>query len=307
VTVPQEVAGQRVDVAVARLAPDISRRQARRLVDSGSVFVDGKRLQVCSRPVRAGSVLEVHLAPPRESPDVRVILADESIVVVDKPAGTPTEATREGAAGTLAHALSDKLREAGQDTTFLHAANRLDTDTTGVVLFARSNESARSLAAQLHGQTAVRRYLAVVAGDPKWLRARLDQPLGKAKDGSGKVVADAEGAPCLTLATVVARGPDGALVHCAPLTGRTHQLRVHLANTGHPLVGDKKYGRPLRGVPHLGLHALSIAFAHPARPDDGLLRVSAPLPPEFLEACATVGVAAAAARAVARTLCPELS
>lgn len=299
-TVPDELGGQRLDVVVARLAPQISRRQARRLVEDGAVFVDGKRVQVCSRPLRPGARLEVAVPTGAPRPQARpgIVRLDESLVVADKPAGVPTEPTREGSRGTLLAALSDLLREQGEDARYLHAVHRLDTDTTGVVVFARSAAAARLVGQQLHDGTAERRYLALVEGVPAWARARLDASLARARDAQGRVQVDPDGAPAVTLVTVLAPGTRGSLVLCNPRTGRTHQLRVHLAHAGHPLVGDRRYGppapggrpRPPRTDPsqaHLGLHALSLAFVHPRGEP---IHLSAPPPPAFLDAAEAWGV-----------------
>jgi 23S rRNA pseudouridine1911/1915/1917 synthase len=305
-TVPDELAGQRLDVVIPRLAPQISRRQTRRLVEDGAVFVDGKRVQVCSRAVRGGARLEVALpsAAAERRPEVQVglVTLDADLVVCDKPAGVPTEPTREGSRGTLLAALVDALKARNEDTGFLHAVHRLDTDTTGVVVFARSADAARTIGKQLHDGTAERRYLALVDGVPPWVRARLDQPLSRTRDAMGRVQVDPDGAPALTLATVLVPGTSGSLVLCAPRTGRTHQLRVHLAQAGHGLVGDRRYGRGR--APHLGLHALSLAAVHPGGQET---RWCAPPPPAFFDAAASRGVPPDAVRAVMKHLAPELA
>jgi 23S rRNA pseudouridine1911/1915/1917 synthase len=300
-TVPEELAGQRLDVVIARLAPQISRRQARRLVDDGAVFVDGKRVQVASRALRPGAVLEVAVPTraPRPQPQPGVVAIDEHIVVADKPAGAPTEPTREGARGTLHSALIDALRARGEQVSYLHAVHRLDTDTTGVVVFARSPDAARKVGRQLHDGSAERRYLALVEGLPPWGIARLDQPLTRARDSDGRVRVDPVGVPALTRVTLLVPGTTGALLLCAPQTGRTHQLRVHLADAGHPLVGDRRYGSRQARAPHLGLHALSLALVHPA---GHLVRLAAPPPAAFYEAARARGVPDAAVDAVVRRL-----
>ncbi|HEY4220428.1 MAG TPA: RluA family pseudouridine synthase [Myxococcota bacterium] len=303
--VPAELAGLRLDIAVTRLAPQLSRRQTKRLVEDGLVFVDGKRVQVCSRAVRTGGQLLIEDQAPQhdDAPAPRVLALDADIVVVDKPAGVPTEPTREGSRGTLLASLKDELNARGVQTNFLHAVHRLDTHTTGVVMFARNADAAHALGRQLHDGLAERRYLALVAGCPPWLRARLDFPLAKNRGDDGKIRIDENGAAAVTLATVLVPGAALSLVLCAPRTGRTHQLRAHLERAGHPLVGDRLYGGSKRS--HLGLHALSIAVAHP---ESSLgVRFVAPPPPELLEVAAQGGIPAAVVLAAARAVVPELA
>lgn len=306
--VPEELAGERLDVVLARLAPDISRRQARRLVDAGSVFLDGRRSQVCSRPVRAGAAIEVSLAPPRaETPPVELLALDDDLAVISKPARMPAEPTREGSAGSAQRALAELLRERGQSHEGLRAAHRIDVDTTGVLVFARSGVAAQALHAQFAAQRVARRYLALVAGLPSWNRARIDLPLARERDEAGRVQVDPAGAACLTLAVVLARGSQGALLACAPVTGRMHQLRAHLAALGHPLIGDRRYGGT--AAPHLGLHALSVRLVPPAawqRGEQGT-RVAfvAPPPPSFVATALALGLVPEAIEAAARSLAPN--
>lgn len=322
-TVPRDLDGERLDVVIARLAPEISRRAARRLIGDGAVLVGGQRTLVQSRTVRAGTSVEVHMpdgapavpgdgdggdgategagaAPER----VNIIAMEPGFVAVDKPAGMPTEPTRQGARGTLLHALHEALRARGEDVSFLAAAHRLDTHTSGVVIFARTRAVAAVLGAQLAAQSVDRRYLALVDGLPPFESARFDRALARKPGADGRIYARPEaqgGAPALTLARVLARGVDGALLWCAPQTGRTHQIRVHLADAGHPLVDDRRYARPRRPSPHPGLHALAVTLAHPVT--GATATFAAPPAPRFVEACAARGITPdAVAAAVARVL-----
>lgn len=302
---PDELAGERLDVVVARLAPDLSRRQARRLVDAGSVFLDGRRSQVCSRPVKAGAAIEVSLAPHRPpGPPLAIIALDDDLAVIDKPARMPAEPTREASEGSAHHALAELLRARGLAHEGLRAAHRIDVDTTGVLVFARGEAAARALHQQFAAQRVARRYLALVAGLPEWHRRRIDLPLTRHRDQGGRVQVDPAGAPCTTLVVVLARGDQGALVACIPITGRLHQLRAHLAAVGHPLAGDRRYGGAAGA--HLGLHALAVRLVPPGAWERGArderAAFVAPPPPSFVALAGALGVLPEAVEAAATAL-----
>lgn len=305
---PEELSGERLDVVLARLVPDLSRRQARRLIDAGSVFVDGRRCQVCARPVKGGVSVEVNLAPPRPAAAPPALVAlDDDLAVIDKPARMPAEPTREAAAGSAHHALAELLRARGLAHEGLRAAHRIDVDTTGVLVFARHVAAARALHEQFAAQRVARRYLALVAGVPEWGRRRIDLPLARQRDAGGRVSVDPAGASATTLAVVLARGDRGALVCCLPVTGRLHQVRAHLAALGHPLAGDRRYGGA--AMAHLGLHALSVRLVPPAPWAAGERSARAtfvaPPPSTFLALAGALGVFPEAVDAAALALVGE--
>ena len=306
-TVPPSAHGDRLDVALARLAPEMSRRSARRLIDQGSVYVGGKRTRVSSRSVDAGDEITVAVDEGAPAPTARdaapwILALERDFVVVDKPAGVPTEPTRAAAVGALVVELKRALQARGEDVSFLAAAHRLDVDTTGLVVLARTRAAAAALAEQLRERRVERRYLALVGGAPSFTERDVDAPLSRTVDRSGRVRVDPDGLASLTKLAVVGGGARATLLVAEAVTGRTHQIRAHLAHLGHPLVGDARYGGS--SAEHLGLHAAALAFDRPAPSGEGRqgrARFVAPPPPAFRAAARAAGLAddvvdAAAAR-----------
>jgi 23S rRNA pseudouridine1911/1915/1917 synthase len=287
-TVSGADAGARLDHFVA-LKAGCSRAEARRLVDAGRVRVDGRRAKK-GVLLAEGAVVELAGAPPtadelRPVPEperpLSVLHVDDAVVACDKPAGVPTHPLRAGERGTLANALaarhpeclvvSDDPREGG-------VAHRLDVDTSGVVLAARTREAWLALRRAFASGQVEKEYWALVTGAPPDA-GEIDAPLVHA--GAKKVRAvdeeRLEARPARTSFQVIARGEQAALVRARTRTGRMHQVRAHLAHLGHPLVGDVLYGGPpLEGEGHL-LHAARVTFPHPLT--GAPTTVTAPLPP----------------------------
>ncbi len=307
--VPKDAAGSRLDVVLARLQPGMSRRAARKLIDQGSVFVTGKRIRVLSRTVDAGDEIIVALddadAPVVPAlPDAAVLAVEDAFVVVDKPAGVPTEPTRTRATGALTVELKALLRARGLDTTFLAAAHRLDVDTSGLVVVARTKSCAGQLGDQFRDGVVERKYLALVVGEPREDHFDVHATLSK-PDAYGTVHVDERGQKAHTRLRVLARsspGGQGALLIAEAVTGRTHQLRVHLAHIGHALAGDTRYGSPAATAPHLGLHATALAFD---REDGTRARFVAMPPAAFVEAAVALGLTAADVERAAAGLAVE--
>lgn len=252
----QPEAGQRLDQAVSVNVPEMSRRQARELIGRGSVFVDGVRIRVLAHPVPADAKVEVVNDPlPQRQHDeapMRSLLDTPDVVVVDKPAGLATEPTRQAATSVV-----DSFVQQGRA---LAAVHRLDVDTSGVLVLA-SPRAMPAWSAVFRDANVDRLYVALVDGVVVDDAGTIDLPLAPPdRDGRAKVVkADHPNAkPAVTNWRVLARSSTSTLLALRPQTGRTHQLRVHLAHFGHALVGDRRYSTPLPGVTHLGLHALSL-------------------------------------------------
>jgi 23S rRNA pseudouridine1911/1915/1917 synthase len=277
-----------------------SRAEARRLIDDGHVRVNGRRAAK-GLLLQAGARVELAVAPPtdeqkRPQPEPErplvVLLADAALVALNKPAGVPTHPLRAGERGTLANALVARYPECAavaDDPREGGLAHRLDVDTSGVILAARTRDAWQALRRAFGSGQVEKEYWALVAGHPPD-SGEIDAALQHATARTVKAIDDDEwlnqsygttlARPAHTRFEVMARGPDAALVRAKTRTGRMHQVRAHLAHLGHPLLGDALYGGPPApgGAPGHVLHAARITFPHPT--GGASTTVSARLPPE---------------------------
>jgi 23S rRNA pseudouridine1911/1915/1917 synthase len=257
--------GLRLDQILAKRVAGLSRRKARVLLDLGGVFVDRSRVKVASRPVRAGQEIEVHLggvlarasgevgAAARAHDDAAlppyaVVFEDDDVIVVDKPAGLVTAPTPESDRGNLAYLLGQRP---GAGT--VHLVHRIDRPTSGLLVFAKTDDANRALSAAFVAHAVEREYHAVAVGAIA-SAATIDQPIG-----DRRAVTHVAPVEALRGATLVA---------CRLETGRTHQIRIHLTAAGHPVAGDPQHGRHLARAftprpPRLALHARVLGFGHP--------------------------------------------
>jgi 23S rRNA pseudouridine1911/1915/1917 synthase len=266
--------GVRLDVFLAGATP-LSRRAARRLSADGLVWRNGEALRVLSRTVTTGDVIDV-LRPPEELglarqpqlPPVDVLYRDGWLLVANKPAGMLTAPAENMAADELAldHLVMLTLAlEAGR-RPFVRLVHRLDRVTTGAVLFALAPEALPRLTVLWSRGKVERRYLAVVEGRPTWTRDLIELSISRDRSHRWKFQAGPGGRPARTEARVLSCLDDGlAVVECRLDTGRTHQVRVHLAARGHPVLGDRLYGSQRPNLaPRPLLHAWSLALPHPS-------------------------------------------
>jgi 23S rRNA pseudouridine1911/1915/1917 synthase len=287
-SVPAEQAGATLAAVVRSQLPGESWSAVRRLVAGRRVKVLGELCLDPARRLKAGDLVEVlaHSAPvPRPQEALALRHLDEHVVVVEKPSGVSTvrhpserEWTRERKA--LSPTLEDLVpaaiaRAEGRrpgSLPRLRVVHRLDKETSGLVVFARTVEAERSLGKQFHAHTVTRRYLAVVPGrvSPQRVATRLVRDRGDGRRGS--TTAPDQGKEAITHIDVVERLPAHTLLGCRLETGRTHQIRIHLAELGHPVCGDRVYCRrpdglvmaDRSGAPRLALHATELGFRHPA-------------------------------------------
>lgn len=259
-------AGQRLDNILAE--PVGSRAAAQRLIDAGLVSVDGRR-RPKRHPVPAGARVVVaasaHSPAPATVPvaDFAVAYEDEHLLVIDKPAGVVVHPARGHRQGTLSQALSS--RAAGGDAARAGIVHRLDRDTSGLLVVARSDEVHRRLRRALAARTLERRYLALVEGRPPARSGTIDAPIGRDRRRRTRMSIDSdEPREARTHFELAQALPATSLLRVRLETGRTHQIRVHLQAIGHAVAGDPEYGsRGLLGLERQFLHAARLAFAHP--------------------------------------------
>jgi 23S rRNA pseudouridine1911/1915/1917 synthase len=270
-TVDDADAGQRLDALLAE--PLGSRSRAARLIDDGLVRVDGERLPKRHK-VSAGEHITVEDVEEAVAPadvgatvDFDVPYEDEYLLVVDKPAGLVVHPARGHRSGTLAQALAGKVAGGAEDWR-AGIVHRLDRDTSGLLVVARSDEAHAALQRMMKAREITREYTALVEGHPDAESGTIDAPIGR--DRANRTVMStrtAKARDAVTHFEVLERLPRTALLRVRLETGRTHQIRAHLAAIGHPVVGDPQYGGSASGS-RLGLgrqflHASTLMFRHP--------------------------------------------
>ena len=283
-TAEAALAGLRLDQALARLLPRESRSRLARLVEEGAVLVDGGRARPADR-LRGGERLEVTLAPRPEEAAFRpeaialdVVHEDEDVLVVAKPAGLVVHPGSGNWAGTMLNALLHRV-PALKALPRAGIVHRLDKETSGLLVVAKNEAAQQALVRQLQARTVKRTYLAIARGavPPEGV---VDAPIGRHPAQRTRMAVVRGGKPAVTRYRVRERFAAHALLECELETGRTHQIRVHLASIGHPLEGDPVYGgRGARRLPRQALHAWKLAFVHPGT--GRTVRFTAPPPADF--------------------------
>jgi 23S rRNA pseudouridine1911/1915/1917 synthase len=289
--IPASLDGERVDRAVALLT-GWSRADVQTLVERGDVLVDGSEVGKSYR-LRAGSVVELLAEPEADAPPgpdgsvaVEVRHADDDVIVVAKPAGLVVHPGAGHANGTLVNGLLARYPELATvgETMRPGIVHRLDRDTSGLLVVARSARAYETLVEQLAARTMERQYIALVWGRPSSPRGVIDAPIGRSETRRTRMAVRDAGRPARTAYDVDEsfEDPPTSLLTCRLETGRTHQIRVHLAAIGHPVVGDGTYGgkRDRIALDRPFLHAAVLGFAHPATGEH--VRFEEPLPPELM-------------------------
>lgn len=290
-TVTTEEAGQRADSLLARRLEGLTRSAAARLLEEGRVTDRGRPVAKNLR-VQPGQVLEVTLPEPEE-PEARpqdipldVVYEDEDVIVVNKPTGMVVHPAPGHPDGTLVNAL---LHHCGQSLSGINGqlrpgiVHRIDRDTSGLIIAAKNDAAHLALAEQLQDHSLYREYEAVVVGNLREDSGTVDLPIARhPTDRKKMAVNHLNGRRAVTHWTVLARYPGYTHIQCRLETGRTHQIRVHMAALGHPVLGDPVYGGQRKGFPELAgqcLHARQLTFRHPRTGEQ--VTVSCPLPDYF--------------------------
>jgi 23S rRNA pseudouridine1911/1915/1917 synthase len=292
--VPPELAGQRLDRALCALAPAYSRSRAQEAIKNGQVRVDGRSAKP-SLVIETGQ--EIAVRPPAQdapvprtggdesAPPLDVVYEDESVLVVNKPPGLVVHPAPGHERGTLVDALRAHAPglDAGADASRPGIVHRLDKDTSGLLVVAKTGPAHAALAAQLKERRMVKRYLALVEGTMPVAEGAIEAPIGRdprQRQKMGIVATARGGREARTRFRALRTAHGRSLLELQLETGRTHQIRVHLAAVLHPVVGDERYGRAQPPLPpRMFLHAARLEFAHPITGQ--WMVFDAPLPPDL--------------------------
>lgn len=279
----------RADKVLSERLQEYSRSQIQQWLKEGAVLVDGKPIKAKHKVV-AGEEIEIRIPEPEildvvaENIPLEIIYEDDEVAVVNKPQGMVVHPSAGHPNGTLVNALLYHLKNLStiNDVIRPGIVHRIDKDTSGLLMVAKSDFAHESLAKQLKDKSSLRKYIALVHGNISHEKGTINAPIGRSKVNRKKQAVSAEGKPAVTHFTVLERFQDFTLVELQLETGRTHQIRVHMQYIGFPLAGDPVYG-PKKTLPGKGqfLHAQMLGFTHP-RTGEALV-FEAPLPALFEE------------------------
>ncbi len=271
VTVPMTLHGERLDKVLVAIASEFSRSHLQHLLELGHVRLDDSAAVSSSRRVRAGQRVRLELVPTDESRAFRpqamplaILFEDEHLMVIDKPAGLVVHPAPGHWSGTLLNGLLAH-HEGAAALPRAGIVHRLDKDTSGVMMVGKTLPAVTALVRDLAARQVHRRYLALAQGVPASGEFTVDAPIGRDPAVRVRMAVVGSGRPARTDVRCLAAEGNISALQCTLHTGRTHQIRVHLAWKGHPLVGDTLYGgRPQLGMERQALHAAELRLAHPA-------------------------------------------
>lgn len=284
-------ADQRLDQYLAGSCAGLSRTAAKKVIDLGGVHICGRRVRGCSRPVKAGDSIEVYLDhlpldPYRIAP-TDIVFQDSWLIVINKPAAIDSQPTHARFKGTVFEALQYHLQDPfrPQQTPELGMVQRLDRGTSGLMVFSIHQKAHKELTRIFIDHEVEKRYLALVAGVPKQQSGEIRSFLARSRKANQVKSVEKGGKEAITRYTLLETGSAAALLDIELLTGRSHQIRVHMSEQGWPLLGDSLYGGPLEYCGQLIerplLHAAKLAFRHPVTGQS--LDFSAEIPADFAQ------------------------
>jgi 23S rRNA pseudouridine1911/1915/1917 synthase len=301
-------AGWRLDRALAATVPSLSRERLKALIRSGAVEAGGKEVRDPATKVRGEEALRVTVPEPTQAHNqpqdipLTIVFEDEYLLVLDKPVGLVVHPAAGNLDGTLVNAL---LHHCGGSLSGIGGVarpgivHRIDKDTSGLLVVAKTDVAHEGLAKQFAAHSIDRRYLAIVNGAPNAAKGTVDAPLARSATNRKKIaiVEGNRGKRAVTHWRRLNVLTDAALLECSLETGRTHQVRVHMASIGHPLIGDPVYGRSEKTHGKIlkelrfhrqALHAAELGFTHPV--NKNRLSFSSPMPPDMQELFNALGV-----------------
>ncbi len=286
--IPEDLAGQRLDKYLVEALGTLSRSAVQKLITAGEVTVNGE-VERASYLVAAGDSVSVALPEPEEAsraqpPVINVLYEDDALLVVDKPAGLVVHEGSGHRGETLVLALLAMRPELGivdMDPARPGIVHRLDRDTSGTLVVAKTPETLLALQRQFRRRAVSKQYLALVHGAPAPARAAIEAPIGRDEANRARMSVAPGGRYARTEYETLERFKGVSLISVNLLTGRTHQIRVHMAAIGHPVVGDRTYGvrRDTFGARRQMLHAQRLAITHPVTQE--LLTCEAPVPEDM--------------------------
>ncbi len=288
----EEDRGARLDAFLARAMEDLTRSTAAKAIEEGRVLVSGK---VPSKSLKLTGNETIEFTPEEPAPidavpqdiPLDVVYEDDDVIVVNKPSGLVVHPAPGHPDGTLVNAL---LFHCGASLSGVGGAlrpgivHRIDRDTSGLIIAAKNDYAHQFLSAQLADHTLARTYECIVVGNLREDSGTVDAPIARDSRDRKRMAVVPGGRRAVTHWTVLARYPGYTHVQCRLETGRTHQIRVHMAYLGHPILGDTVYGakKPVPGLTGQCLHAVGLQFIHPRTKE--LVSLSCPLPGEFTAA-----------------------
>ena len=285
----EESAGERLDACLARMADGVTRSAAARAIAEGRVLVNGR---AAGKSLKLSGGEQIEFTPEEPAPisaapqdiPLDVVYEDGDVIVVNKPSGLVVHPAPGHPDGTLVNAL---LHHCGSSLSGVGGAlrpgivHRIDRDTSGLIIAAKNDMAHQSLAAQLADRTLARTYECIVTGNLREDSGTVDAPIARDSRDRKRMAVVSGGRRAVTHWEVIARYPGYTHIRCQLETGRTHQIRVHMAYLGHPILGDTVYGakKPVPGLTGQCLHAVALRFLHPRTGE--AVSLSCPLPEEF--------------------------